>query len=458
MAASTPLQRSFWFAEVDARPLALFRIALGLVLLRDWVEWFPDLAALYSTEGIFPHGGPMPPYRWSLFALTSGTTQVQLLWGVGLVALIAFTLGFLTRLVTAVAWLLLVSFHNRNMLVLTGGDRLVELLLLTSLFTRLGAAWSVDARLWPRAQRAPALGLRFMQLEVALLYFMTARLKLRGLWRHGDGIWISLQHPGFLRPPGALLLRFPALCRFLNYLVMGLEGLFPILAFSPVARRKSVPLAILCALAVQLGILMFIRVGSFTWVMLSLNLLWVEPEWIDALLRRTPLTVADPAPRPVTGRQWAASALLLAMVVLVSWDFILGTHLPMPSPMRMVHRGASLEQLFELFGVKYDVTRWEAVATTADGQSVEVLESTAPGLSPGPGWAYDPWYKLTFADELLDRPALGRWLCRRYTQSSGVALRSLSLRRHAHAPTLIGEPDAPESVTELWSGPCEPSL
>lgn len=451
-----PLTRAFWFGDVDARPLALFRIGFGALLFRDWVGWWPNLTALFSPAGIFPNGGPMPAFRWSLFSLAGSTAGTYALWGIGMIAIGAFTAGFLTRLSTVVAWAFLVSLHNRNMLLLTGGDRLVELLLLTSVFTELGNAWSVDAKLWPRPQVAAALGLRFMQLEIALLYLVTARLKLRGLWRSGQGIWISLQHQGFSRPLGGLLLRFPRVCRVMNYVVMALEAAFPFLVFSPVARRKTVPLGLLAALAVQGGIWLTMRVGSFTLFMLWINVLWVDPEWLrlPALnIETKPLQLAKQLNRRPTRRQWGAFSVLTTVVSLVSWDFFIGSHVRMPTVLRAVHRAASLEQLFELFGVAYDVTRWDAVATMPDGSHVEVLDKVAPGLSPSPGWSYDPWYKLTFSMELLDRPALGLWLCRRLTEV-GQGAASLALTRHARPPSLLGQSDGPEVTTDFWSGPC----
>lgn len=451
-AAATPLQRAFWFGQVDARPLALFRIGLGALLALDWVLLWPDLGPLFSNAGIFENGGPLPAWKWTLFALAPSPGGVQALWGVGLLALLALTAGFRTRLSTFAAWVSLVSLHNRNSLLLTGGDRLVELLLLTSLFTELGACWSVDARLKPRPPLASALGLRFLQLEVALMYFFTARLKFRGLWTSGQGIWISLQHPGFLRPPGALLLQVPALAKLLNFVVLGLELAFAFLAFSPLKRKVTVPLAIACALAVQLGIFANMRVGMFTAIMIWVNVLFLEPAWLDRLGLR--VTALEAPPLAVTSRQKLAAGVLVLMVMLVTWDFVIGRRVPMPGPLRAVHSAASLEQLFELFGVSYDVARWEAVGTRADGTTVEVLGEVAPGINPGPGWRYSPWYKLTFAEPLLERPTLARWVCRRYAEVSGTQLVSLTLNRRGHPPPLIGEPVAPDTVVELWSGPC----
>jgi hypothetical protein len=42
-----------WFA-LDTRSLALLRVALGVLLLLDWIDRLPDLRTHYSDEGIIP--------------------------------------------------------------------------------------------------------------------------------------------------------------------------------------------------------------------------------------------------------------------------------------------------------------------------------------------------------------------------------------------------------------------
>ena len=114
---------------IDFRSLGLFRALLGAILLVDFVARFFDLEAHYAFSGILPK---------RLVSLSEGAWSIHLLNGApwfqgGLLALSAllallFLVGYRTKWVTPLLFLLVVSLHNRNSLVLNGGDHLLRLL------------------------------------------------------------------------------------------------------------------------------------------------------------------------------------------------------------------------------------------------------------------------------------------------------------------------------------------
>src|SRR5256714_7980191 len=99
--------------SLDLRSLALFRIALGAVLLGDLVVRASDLTVFYTDFGVLPRAALLdkfsPAQRFSLH-LMSGQMLVQALLFVvaGVFALMLF-FGARTRLATFASWLMLVS-------------------------------------------------------------------------------------------------------------------------------------------------------------------------------------------------------------------------------------------------------------------------------------------------------------------------------------------------------------
>lgn len=177
---------------IDTRALAAYRIALGLLLILDLALRSRDLRAHYTDFGVLPRAALSEKLQYLSIHTISGDAWVQALLFViaGLVAA-AFVVGYRTKLATLVSFVLLVSLHARNPLVLNGGDLLFRRLLFWSLFLPLGERWSVDAL---RAEETPRTRVSnaasaVLLLQVLAVYATNAVVKLRGdLWVNGEAI------------------------------------------------------------------------------------------------------------------------------------------------------------------------------------------------------------------------------------------------------------------------------
>ena len=152
---------------LDLRSLAIFRVGLGLLLLGDLAIRAGDLSAHYTDQGVLPRSALTARHYVSLHFL-DGTADFQgalfVLAGLAALALLA---GWRTRAATVVSWLLLMSLHARNPMILQGGDALLRLLLFWGMFLPLGARWSVDGLL--RRGGGPAGGREVSAASAALL-------------------------------------------------------------------------------------------------------------------------------------------------------------------------------------------------------------------------------------------------------------------------------------------------
>src|SRR5581483_10484371 len=184
-----------------------------------------------------------------------------------------------------------------------------------------GARFSLDCRLGRRAARAtvPALPVRCLQVQIAIIYLITCIAKSGATWRGGTAVLLVLQNPQWSRGLGPLIARAPALCRALARATLLIEGAFPLLVFSPWRPRACRAAAIALGTALHLGIFCTIRVGLFSLVMPVSYLVFLAPEWIDRAERRlrgrgpareAPRAASPPAPRWAALRRRAGLALL----------------------------------------------------------------------------------------------------------------------------------------------------
>ncbi len=426
--ADGPLDRAFWLGDIDARLPALFRIGLAVILLVDHLTEIPIVTALYGHDGVWPR---------ALGSGVLGHVSDPLLvaaWAGGCVALLALALGLFSRISAFVAYVFLVSIHTRNDAICSGGDYLAQMCVFFLIWLETGAAYSLDARWFGRGKPfVAAAPWRAMQVRLALLYTLTAVFKLAGVWLSGDGIYVSLQQLGFVRPLGAVLLEHPTLAKLMTWGVVATELSVGLLIMFPLDNRRARRYAAIGSTLVQLGICAMMRVGAFTWVMLwTCVLLWPERE-------RAPVP-ASPAPP----RRKVLLAGCVAVLVVTAWA---GLHLPLPSAINRGRALVGLRQDFDLFGGNIPVARWQAHGTRADGSVIDLFDAV-PGFRSEVAWRYSPFYKLTFADN-ADYPAIARWLCRAFDGP----LQSIELAKDTRPSQLPGE-DAPFVRVVMFRGPC----
>ena len=231
------LERTF---GIDLRSLALFRAALGTVLLADLALRAVNLAAFYTDLGVMPRDWLVSvngPWRFSLHAANGEPWFAGLLLALEALAALALLAGYRTRPANVVAFVLHGSLLNRNPLVLLGADPLLMCLLFWGMFLPLGARWSVDAAL-ARKPLEKTVHLSWasagLLLQTLSVYFFSALFKSgREWWPEGTAVWYALSIDGYVTPIGEWLRGFSPATHALTYLVYFLELLGPPLALLP---------------------------------------------------------------------------------------------------------------------------------------------------------------------------------------------------------------------------------
>ena len=259
----------------DLRSLAVFRIVLALLVLAWLATRATDLSAHYTDQGVLPRTVLIEDVlnRWAFsLNLINGEVFFQaLLFGIGMLAALGMLVGYRTRLMTVITWVILLSIQIRNPLVGNAGDELLRMLLFWGMFLPLGAYWSLDRA---RKVAAPRLSMHFLSfatvglfLQIAFMYWFTALLKTGPEWRvDGTALYYALSIDQFVTLTGSYLLQFPELLKYLTFATLGLEALGPVLLFFPFFTGPVRTGVIVAFMGLHFGIWMTMGIGLFPWI------------------------------------------------------------------------------------------------------------------------------------------------------------------------------------------------
>ena len=311
--------------SIDLRSLAVFRIALGLLLLADLSTRVQDLSAHYTDWGVLPREVLVPQFApifpFSLH-LVSGSSlgQASIFFIAGVFAL-GLLLGFRTPMVTIASWLLLLSVQARNPRVLHDSDTLLRLLLFWGMFLPLGARYSLDSlirRSGPDGSRLPlptsvrSVGTAAVLLQVCLVYWCTAALKsLDVYWHEASAVYYTLSIDQIVTPFGLWLLGFPDLLAGLSRGIIALEFLGPCLVFIPWGTPWLRLVAVGAFFGFHLSLILCVSIGLFPYISMASWLVFV-PSLVWQ--RGRPPTATQPL--RAAGRSQAVAAFFLVYIVL----------------------------------------------------------------------------------------------------------------------------------------------
>jgi len=312
-ARTSPLKRALRYLaaaySLDLRSLALFRIALGAVLLGDLIWRANDLTVFYTDFGVLPRAALLdkfsPPQRFSLHMMSGQLVFEVLLFVIAAAFAVMLIAGVRTRLAALASWFMVVSIQSRNPIILQGGDVYLRMLVFIAIFLPLGALYSVDAALSrdDLEQKKERRGFAHFSTpgvaliaQVAMVYAFAVLLKTAPEWRRDfSAVYYALNIQQMSTPLGRLLLHFPKLLPWLTKGTMVQEGSIPLLLLTPFLAGPARLLGVVLILALHIGLGLGIRLGHFPYIacMAALPLIptWFwERKWIR---RRLPWVTGE---------------------------------------------------------------------------------------------------------------------------------------------------------------------
>lgn len=268
--------------RLDLRSLALTRIFYGFLLLCDTSVRWVDLGAFYTDYGVLPRTDLLKlgwNASWFSIHMASGDPGwLHLLFLLQWLAAAALLVGYRTRLATWVSWVLLVSLHSRNPIILNGGDIYLRVILFWMLFLPWGHRWSWDAR---KGQGESYPGMPCLKdnqifslaglgltLQFASIYWFAALPKTDPSWTATyTATRLTLQLDQFLTPAGYFFRdHFGGLLGILTVAVLTWEAYGPFLFFFPLDRGQTRTLGVFGFMALHLGFGTMLELGFFAWI------------------------------------------------------------------------------------------------------------------------------------------------------------------------------------------------
>jgi predicted DCC family thiol-disulfide oxidoreductase YuxK len=291
----------FFHEPTPATTLGVYRIFFGLMLLAyaalissDLLIWYGDKGVLPLAESKFTPGGQGLNL---LHFLPNTDNAVKAFFGVLVAAAFCVTIGFQTRIASIVAYLTLVSFHHRNVMLLHSGDFFLRIVSFWMMFADSGRAFSVDrliriargketqeprfVRPWP---------MRMIQLQVCMLYFDAFLWKIRGeTWMNGLAIYYSSRLVEFYRFPTPYVFEHLWTIKLMTWGTLVIEFALGFLLWIKDLRYWI----LLGGVILHLGIDWTMNIPMFAPIMMTAYITWIAPAdlerffaWARALFNR----------------------------------------------------------------------------------------------------------------------------------------------------------------------------
>lgn len=300
------------YLTVDPRSLGLFRIGFGAVLFFDLYRRFLGLDYWYTNAGILPNHTLLwsPPGRHILSFFYTLSTHNEALWGMLVCAAVfaAYTLGWHTKLFQVLALVCLVSLDARIPGLENGGDVVLNLLCVWTLFLPLGRRFSVDAllaSLRARRERGPddladrdamrvgdapvrSLAMLALILQFFAIYLFNVVHKTGPSWKIGTSVHLVLHQDRIVTALGVWMRDLPVeLLRFMAYSTLVIETLGVVLIITPILFRHARLLAFFLMPSLHVAFAVCLDLGPFSYAMMAFFPLLLHRTHWDAVTRRS---------------------------------------------------------------------------------------------------------------------------------------------------------------------------
>jgi hypothetical protein len=290
-------QRLAMLGGVDLRSLAVVRVGLAVLLMVDLISRAGDMSAHYSDAGVLPRSilfesEGLSAYM-SLHSLSGSVLWQAALFGLSGYFAITLLLGIRTRLATFGAWVLLLSLHHRNPVVLQAGDALLRMLLFWGMLLPLGARWSVDSAAGPltlyrrKDNRLLSVAGVAILLQVCLVYWFTATFKDHPMWWNQNAAYFALHVDQLVTPFGIWIRQIDWLLPILTKMAFTMAIASPLLVFCPIWTGTTRMVVILAMIGTHLALAMSLNLGLLPYVAALSWLVFVPGKWWDWLRSRT---------------------------------------------------------------------------------------------------------------------------------------------------------------------------
>ena len=301
------------YFSFDARSLALFRVVFSIVLLKDLWLRAKVLDYFYTNDGLLPNHTLLwaPPARrmFSIFFTASNRGEVIFLMILCALAFLSLLVGYRTKLAQVASLIALTSLNTRLAVLENGGDMVVNLLAVWTVFLPLGKRFSIDAlrtslrahpdkdasdlvdrrALHDQNTRVYSLACFALILQFFFVYYFNVVHKTGPTWIDGSAVHYTLHQDRLITGLGVWMREnIPfELLRLLAWGAVATEAFGALMIISPVFTTYTRAAAVIAMPLLHASFEASLDLGVFSYGMMSffaLLPLAVHWEWISKQL------------------------------------------------------------------------------------------------------------------------------------------------------------------------------
>ena len=283
--------------SLDSRSLSLFRVCIAVILLVNFLfTRLPFFNLFHSENGVLPlrnvvNSGDFFSKTTSLNFIYSGDGFQIFLFGLAILCAVLLLFGYRTRWALFGSWLLLVSLHAKNSLVINSGDNLLVLLLFWSLLLPLNSHFSLDRACAKNVKSFNVFSIGTVTLigQILMVYVFAGALKTSEIWKDGSAVYYALMLDNFRTIWGDILLQYPKVMEYSSYITyyffeISVAWLF--VFFGWLWRVRVLLVFLMIGFHFSLGL--FLTLGLFSWVCAAGWLVLLPSEFWDRLNKFLP--------------------------------------------------------------------------------------------------------------------------------------------------------------------------
>lgn len=282
---------NFFFKAQPVDSIALFRVLwcflLLIVLLLD-IGNVSDFYGPHAITSLMTVKGQFPSLHMNVFHLFNSSYEfVYILFSLYAVALLFSLFGLYTRTSLTIVLICMVSFHQRNIWLLSSSELLMRVVTLLMIFSPCGNAYSIDSILgrkfetFKRPKEWSPWVLRLIQIQISVIYLWTVWHKLKGEnWLDGTAVYYATRIEAMKNFPVPFLLDWMPFIKMATWGTILIELALGLLVWFKEFRRP----VILIGIVFHLGIEYMMSIPFFEWIMISLLFLYFTPEEVRAFV------------------------------------------------------------------------------------------------------------------------------------------------------------------------------
>lgn len=265
---------NYFFAPKPVDGICLFRILLGLLIFVVFMQDAFFYQDIWATNAIQSLDTSLRNYSFPILNIFQYLPNQDWVYQVCItllfISLTGFILGLKTKTMAFISFILLVSFNQRNINILSSADLLIRIILMYFVFAPAGNKYSLDAYFAKRKgkelpQNASPWVHRILQIQIAVVYVSTVIAKSQGhTWVDGSAVYYATRLTDFERFVVPFFLDYFWSVKLMTWSTLILEFSLGSLIFIKELRK---PL-IISGIFFHLGIEYMMAIPTFEWLMI----------------------------------------------------------------------------------------------------------------------------------------------------------------------------------------------